>query len=75
MEVLFQIVSYIGEDVSPMFGTITGAAYQSLYTGARSAAGWLVWVQVYCGQLIQSSSNCLTEYNRICNQLGHERIS
>ena len=54
MEDLFQIVSYIGAGVSLMLGSIPGAAYKSkyhksLYTGAGSAAGWLVQVQAYCG--------------------------
>ena len=54
MEVLFQIVSYIGAGVSLMLGSIPGAAYKSQYhkgshTGAGSAAGWLVQVQAYCG--------------------------
>ena len=54
MEVLFQIVSYIGAGVSLMLGSIPGAVYESechksLYTSAESVAGWLVLVQAYCG--------------------------
>ena len=53
MEVLFQIVSYIGAGVSLMLGSIPGAAYKSkyhksLYTGAGGATGRLVWFQAYC---------------------------
>ena len=54
MEVLFQIISYNGTGVSVMLESIPGAAYKSKhyrnsYTGAGSAAGWLVRVQVYGG--------------------------
>ena len=54
MEVLFQIVSYIGAGVSLMLGSIPGAVYKgkyykNLHTGAESAVGWLVQVQAYCG--------------------------
>ena len=51
MEVLFQIVSYIGTGL--MLESISAAAYKgkyhkSLYIGAGSALGWLVQVQAYC---------------------------
>ena len=54
MEVLFQIASSIGAGVSLMLGSIPGAAceckyHKSLYTGAGSAAGWVVQVQAYYG--------------------------
>ena len=42
MEVLFQIVSYIGAGVSLL-------CWGSLYTGAGNVVGWLVWVPAYCG--------------------------
>jgi hypothetical protein len=52
MEDLFQVLSYIGADVSHMLGSISGTAYKgkyhkSLYTSAESAAGCLVCVQAY----------------------------
>ena len=51
MEVLFQIVSYVGAGL--MLESIPGAAYKgkyhkSLYTGTGSTVGWLVQVQAYC---------------------------
>jgi hypothetical protein len=54
MEVLFQVVSYIGAGVSLILGSIPGAVYKSNYhkssnMGAGSAVGWLVPVQAYCG--------------------------
>lgn len=54
MEVLLQRVSYIGVSVSCMLESIPGATYKSkyqksLYTGAGSAAGWLVQAQACCG--------------------------
>ena len=53
MEVLFQIVSYIGAGVFLVLEPIPGVVYKvkyhkSLYTDAGSAAGWLVQVQAYC---------------------------
>ena len=53
MEVLFQIVSYIGAGVSLTLGSILRVVYKgkyhkSSYTGVGSAAGQLVHVQVYC---------------------------
>jgi hypothetical protein len=47
MEVLLQLVSYIGAGVSLMLGSMPGAAYAiKAHTQlAGSAAGWLVQVQ------------------------------
>jgi len=54
MEILLQIVSYVGAGVSPVLGSILGAAskgkhHESLCVGAGSTVGGLVWVQPYCG--------------------------
>ena len=53
MEVLFQIVSYIGAGVSLMLGSIPGAAYKgkdqkSSGIDAGSTAGQVVQIQAYC---------------------------
>ena len=68
--------------VSLILHSIPGSSFQrkchkSLYTGARSAGGWLVWVQAYCGKLYKAflmTSIVIvskgTKYNRICNKLG-----
>ena len=46
MEVLFQIASYIYAGVSLMLESTPGGSLS--YTGAGSAARWLVPVQAYC---------------------------
>ena len=56
MEVLLQLVSYIGTGVSLMSGSIPGVANTiKAYTQlAGRAAGWLVWLQAYCGLLYKA---------------------
>jgi hypothetical protein len=60
MEVLFQMVSYIGAGVSLKSGSIPGGGYKgkyhkSLYIGIGSVV-WLVQVQAYCRWLYKNSS-------------------
>jgi hypothetical protein len=61
MEVLLHKASYLGVGVSPMLGSIPGAAdkgkcHKSSYVGAGSAAGQLVPVQTLLQLTIQNSS-------------------